>query len=529
MKQNPGKMVRLADSLRDKEHSDDRYKQMISEIDEYAIIFLNKEGIVETWNKGAQKIKQYEASEIIGKHFNTFYPESDKKAGLPQRLLKEAEDNGRVIREGWRVRKDGSKFWGSITLTAIHNRKGDVIGYAKITRDLTARRSAEDQLKQYAEELQLRNEALRKSEERFQKMVSEIQDYAIILLDRKGIIQNWNVGAERIKGYSSEEAIGRNFRIFYLPEDRDRKLPEQLIGEATLTGKALNEGWRVRKDGTTFWASIVITALHDRDGSVIGFSKVTRDLTDRKLAEDQIRKYTQELEQRNQELEQFAYISSHDLQEPLRKIHVFTDVIARNLHDEGTIQRYCEKIKISSARMLELIKSVLAYSQMSQVMQVEVTDLNEILQDVLGDFDESIAEKKARIISEKLPELPVNKLQIHQLFSNLIGNALKYNDKTPEIRISHKIVKRSEIDSDDYELNAERYTRISFSDNGIGFEQKYADTIFGMFQRLHAKHEFTGTGIGLAICKKIVMNHEGYITAESEPGKGTTFHVYLPT
>ena len=180
-------------------------------------------------------------------------------------------------------------------------------------RLLAEARQAEEQLRSFAWELEQRNETLRKSEERYHKMIAEIEDYAIILLDTNGNIQNWNTGAEKIKGYKAEEIIGKNFRIFYLPQDRDNKLPEKLLERVIREGKSAYEGWRVRKDGSTFWGSIVVTALHDDNGEVIGLSKVTRDLTEKKKAEDKMREYLAELENRNSELEQFAYIASHDL------------------------------------------------------------------------------------------------------------------------------------------------------------------------------------------------------------------------
>lgn len=520
--------ITVTDSLELLKQSEDRYHRMIAEIDEYAIILLSKEGIIQTWNKGAEKIKQYTESEAVGKHFEMFYLPEDRAAQLPSRLLTEAAETGRAIHEGWRMRKDRSRFWGSITLTAVHDNSGAVVGFSKVTRDLTDRKNAEEKLRIYAEELQARNEALLSSEERYHKMIAEVQDYAIILLSRNGEIENWNAGAERIKGYSAKEAIGRNFRIFYLPEDRARKLPEQLIGEATSNGKAVHEGWRIRKDGTRFWGSIVITALHGSDGSIIGFSKVTRDLTEKKVADDKIRDYAKALEVTNKELEQFAYVASHDLQEPLRKIQTFTEVIAENIRDEQLVNRYLEKIKSSSARMAQLVRAVLDYSRVPDDVTRAPVELRKVIKEVLSEMELVIDERGAKIKTSTLPMIQADETQMHQLFSNLIGNALKFCHRQPEITISSGLVDKKEIDAPPDWFHAEEYYQILVADNGIGFDQQFADKIFSMFQRLHAKHEYSGTGIGLAICRRIVENHGGYIQAKGESGKGATFIIYFP-
>ena len=394
---------------------------------------------------------------------------------------------------------------------------------------LAEARQAEEQLRSFAWELEQRNETLRKSEERYHKMIAEIEDYAIILLDTNGNIQNWNTGAEKIKGYKAEEIIGKNFRIFYLPQDRDNKLPEKLLERVIREGKSAYEGWRVRKDGSTFWGSIVVTALHDDNGEVIGLSKVTRDLTEKKKAEDKMREYLAELENRNSELEQFAYIASHDLQEPMRKIQTFTEVIERNLDDEVIVKRYFEKINTSARRMVELITSVLNYSRLSKERDLrEDADLNEVLAGIESDFELPIREKNAKIVYNGLPVLKAHPLQMHQLFSNLISNALKFSSGSPVITISSQKIAKEGMKSSPVVLTADQYLEIVVKDNGIGFEQEYENLIFSMFQRLHPRQEYAGTGIGLAICKKIMENHKGFMRAEGEPRKGSSFYLYFP-
>jgi PAS domain S-box-containing protein len=493
------------------------YKRMIEEVQDYAIILLNKEGFIINWNKGAQKIKGYMEREIVGKHFSIFYLNEDVRNNLPQTLLEQAEKTGRAAHEGWRKRKDGTRFWGSITITAIHNDNGSVIGFCKVTRDLTDKKIAEDKL--------------RMSEERYHQMIAEVQDYAIILLDPNGIIINWNTGAEQIKGYKASEAIGKRFNIFYTDEDRRNNLPDRLLKEAQERGKAVQEGWRMRKDGSRFWGTIVITALHNKEGHIIGFSKVTRDLTQQKIANDKIIAYTKELEIQNSDLEQFAYVASHDLQEPLRKIQTFSGLIQERYDDKEYVKKYFEKLDRSAKRMSELIKSLLNYSRLAKdkyLLQLSEVDLNEVIEDIKLDFELLIEEKQAIIVYEQLPAVPGNLIQLGQLFSNLISNSLKFTSNDPIIRISSSIVDREHIPAAPESLAEGQYYKIVVSDNGIGFKQKYNTIIFSLFQRLHGKHEYNGTGIGLALCKKIVENHKGYISAESEPGKGTRFNVYLP-
>jgi PAS domain S-box-containing protein len=493
------------------------YKKMVEEIQDYAIILMDEKGFIINWNKGAEKIKQYSEKEILGKHFSIFYLKEDLDTNLPQRLLETARTNGKADHEGWRKRKDGSKFWGSITITALHDDDNALIGFCKVTRDLSDKKLAEDRL--------------RLSEERYHQMIAEVQDYAIILLNPDGIIENWNMGAQQIKGYDASEVIGKRFDLFYTEEDRRNQLPDKLLKEARDTGKAVQEGWRVRKDGSKFWGTIVITALHNKDGAIIGFSKVTRDLTQQKLANDQIIAYTAELELQNSELEQFAYVASHDLQEPLRKIQTFAGLIQDNLDDKSFVKIYFEKLDRSAKRMAELVKSLLNYSRLAKDkihLQQTKINLTDILEEVKQDFELLIEEKKATIISEILPTVMGNRMQFVQLFSNLISNSLKFSKVDPLIKINSSIVTKDEIPDAPESLADRTYHRITFEDNGIGFEQQYHKLIFTLFQRLHAKLDYAGTGIGLSLCKKIVENHGGLITATSELGKGATFIVYLP-
>ena len=383
------------------------------------------------------------------------------------------------------------------------------------------------------------NEILKKSEERYHLMVEEVQDYAILYLNQHGIVENWNQGAAKIKGYTAQEIIGRNFSTFYTQKDRDNHLPETLLAQAASTGKALQEGWRVRKDGSLFWASVVITAVHNEDNEVIGYSKVTHDLTEKKKAEDRIKANAQELEQKNKELERmnaelqsFAYVSSHDLQEPLRKIKTFSSRLLekeeQNLSDSG--KDFLNRITNAVTRMQTLIDDILAYSRTNTVERIfENTNLEEIINEVKEDFKEIIAEKEAVIEVEATCKIKVIPFQFKQLMTNLIGNSLKFAkpEIPPYIHIKSYIINHSNIDNLHLIPN-QMYCHIIINDNGIGFEEAYKDRIFEVFQRLNGKSEYKGTGIGLAIVKKIVDNHNGIITASGVLNEGATFDIYIP-
>jgi PAS domain S-box-containing protein len=428
---------------------------------------------------------------------------------------------------------DNSIHWFRANGKVVYDKKSKPWRMFGTTLDITDQKTEAERLEMLVEwrtvKFKEQHEELKRSEEKYHKMVEEVQDYAIILLDKDGIVQNWNKGAEKIKQYREEEVLGRPFHIFYLPIDRVAGLPDKLLNEAVKNGRAVHEGWRLRKDQTRFWGSIAITALHDDNNNVIGFSKVTRDLTERKESEDRLRDYTQELESQNQELEQFAYVASHDLQEPLRKIQTFSEIIHKNLQNAEVVQKYLEKVDSSAKRMAELIKSVLNYSRLSKDGH-QTTDvaLDSILKNVTQDFELLIQEKNAVIESEPLPVVKGVSLHLHQLFANLIGNSLKFTVRNPVIKISSREVRRGQILNNPSSLKGTNYLEVVFSDNGIGFDQQFEKQIFTMFQRLHGKHEYSGTGIGLAICKKIMENHGGYITARSQEGKGATFYVYFP-
>ena len=360
-------------------------------------------------------------------------------------------------------------------------------------------------------------------------MIGEVEDYAILMLDRNGVIRNWNKGAEKIKGYTEDEAVGMHFRMFYRQEDREAGLPEQLIDRAAREGKAIHEGWRVRKDGTAFWGSVVITALHDTGGKVIGFSKVTRDLTERKQAEDRFLQYARRLEAQNKELNQFAYAAAHDMKEPLRKILMYYSAIMGENGEYSTEQRnvYLQKSADAARRMQRLIDDLLTFTKIAGTDQpFDRVDLNQVVAEVVAQYQDSIDALGAKISHDNLPVIKGIGFQLQQLFANLLSNSIKYRSKerTLIISITASRVRVPEM-ADVY--GSERFIKVEFRDNGIGFPPEMSEKIFDMFERLHSRDQYSGTGIGLAIVRRIMNNNRGFIRASGIPDKGSVFEIYF--
>lgn len=364
--------------------------------------------------------------------------------------------------------------------------------------------------------------------ERYINMVEEVADYAILLLDPNGIIRNWNQGAEKIKGYTAQEVIGKSFKIFYPEEDQARHLPEALIAEATKNGRAIHEGWRVRKDGTYFWGSVVITALHDQEQYIIGFTKVTRDLTEKKNAEESLKQQASDLAEQNKELQQFAYIASHDMKEPLRKIILYTSLLKEKITDViGEKERdHLDRVIHSAEKMQHLINDLLAYSRTSLHDDIySDVELNDIVSEVIDSHCDGLEALGGKISLGTFPVIRGISFQLRQLFDNLVNNAIKYRSykRRLHVRITADKVKSVEGGLP----NPNGYYRILIADNGIGFDMEFSKKIFDLFQRLDNADD-AGTGIGLAICQKIMQNHKGYIHANSLQDKGTTFGLYFP-
>lgn len=354
----------------------------------------------------------------------------------------------------------------------------------------------------------------KESDTTFLHMIDEVSDYAIILMSTEGEILSWNRGAKKIKGYNADEIIGKNFTVFYQQKDIKHDKPSMLKELALKHGRAQDEGWRKRKDGKLFWASVTITALHNEKGMVTGFSKVTRDLTERKLAEDAREEHLKSLEAKNNELEQFVYIATHDLQEPLTTITSLTDMLAKSYEKQldETGQQTIKYIQETTNRMNLFIKGLLDYGRIGKYAEMSVINTNRLLEEVRLDLGSAINKNNATLTIEDLPEIEGYEVELRLLFQNLISNALKFQNPAtaPEVIISA--------------ITKAKYWQFMVKDNGIGIDPEHLKRIFIIFQRLNERNKYTGTGIGLAHCRKIIELHNGKIWAESVPGEGSTFY-----
>ncbi|MEP7143224.1 MAG: PAS domain S-box protein [Ferruginibacter sp.] len=534
--------------------SEFRYRQLVEGL-QTAVYTTDAQGRIMLYNKAAADLWGREPE--IGKDLwcgsNKIYNNDGTDLAFDSSPMAVTLRGGRPVigEEIIIVRPDGGLSNVAPYPQPFFDENGKIIGAVNMLVDITENKRSELALRESEKELlqlntflekkvqertadlEIKNGELKKSEERYHKMIEEVEDYAIVLLDQNGIIQNWNKGAEKIKGYKEEEIVGKSFKVFYREEDRKNGLPEKLITEAREKGKAIHEGWRLRKDGSNFWGSIVITALHNTENDIVGFSKVTRDLTERKRSEDKLIEYTRQLEFQNKELDQFAYVSSHDMKEPLRKISFYNNYIVENPSNrlDEKSNEYLRRSVGAVKRMSDLIEALLAYSKTnSAVENFKKTDLNEILKDTLFLYEEVIEESGVEIEVGQLPVIQAIPFQLKQLFDNLVNNAIRYRhpDRMPVIKICCVLVTGAEIKSREADPWIQYY-KISVTDNGIGFEAQYADKIFEIFQRLGNQSGGEGSGIGLAICKKIVQNHHGFIIASGKKNEGARLDIYIPS
>ena len=368
-------------------------------------------------------------------------------------------------------------------------------------------------------------EESRLSEEQFQLMVDGVKDYAIFMLDQAGNVVSWNTGAERIKGYRADEIVGHHFSCFYPPEDIESEKPDRELESAAKDGRFEDEGWRLRKDGSRFWASVVITALRDASGSLRGFAKVSRDITARKEAEaaekkrEALEQRAMELKRSRDELQQFAYIAAHDLQEPLRMVTSYTQLLARRY--KGRLDTDADEF-VSFAvdgahRMQLLIQGLLAYCRVATTgTDLCETSSTAALERALEKLRGAIEDSGAVVTHDPLPTVTADGVQLTQLFENIVGNAIKFHGvDLPRVHVSSK-------------RNGDGEWIFSVRDNGIGIDSQYFERIFVMYQRLHGRDEFPGTGMGLTVCKKVAERHNGRMWVESSLGNGSTFYLALP-
>ena len=491
--------------------SGDPFKLLVQSIVDYAIYMLDPNGFVTSWNAGAERIKGFATEEVIGKHFSIFYTDEDRDAGRPEQVLETARREGRFAGEGWRVRKDGTRFWANVVVDRITAEDGKLIGFAKITRDMTQQREAQ--------------QALLEAEARFRILVQGVTDYAIFMLDPEGRITNWNSGAQRIKGYSPGEIVGEHFSRFYTPEDTASGTPTRAIETARETGRYEAEGWRMRKDGTRFWASVVIDAIRDEAGELIGFAKITRDMTEKREAQLRLEQSREQLF-RSQKMEALGQLTgglAHDFNNLLTAILGACELASRNANDPEKLRRMLDGVRSSAQRGATLTRQLLAFAR-AQPLELEQIDLREFFGEVTTLIRPSLRSNIEVIIelSDQLRPVDADAGALELAILNLAFNA---RDAMPDGG-SLKISAHNEVLTGTPDGLRGEHVVVRVADTGTGMSAEVAERVFEPFFTTKSFGE--GTGLGLSQVFGFVKQIGGAMTVESELGNGTLFTMYLP-
>ncbi|HXS48493.1 MAG TPA: PAS domain S-box protein [Sphingomicrobium sp.] len=489
----------------------DPFKLLVQSIVDYAIYMLDPNGFVTSWNSGAERIKGFQTEEIVGKHFSTFYTEEDRAAGMPKKVLDTARKTGKFEGEGWRVRKDGTRFWASVVVDRINDEKGKLLGFAKITRDMTEAREAQ--------------EALLQAERGFRLLVQGVTDYAIFMLDPNGKVANWNAGAQRIKGYTPEEIVGEHFSRFYMPEEREAGVPDRALETARKVGRYEAEGWRVRKDGTRFWASVVLDSIRDEDGTLIGFAKITRDMTEKREAQLRLDESREQLF-RSQKMEALGQLTgglAHDFNNLLTAILGACELGLRNIDDSEKVTRMLEGVRGSAQRGASLTKQLLAFAR-AQPLEIRQIDLKQFFADVTTLVRPSLRSDIEVVteISDQLWPIDADAGALELALLNLAFNARDAMKHGGTLKISaHNEV----LDGKPEGLRGEHVV-LKASDTGSGMPPEVMDRVFEPFFTTKTFGE--GTGLGLSQVFGFAKQLGGAVVVDSEIDKGSTFTLYLP-
>jgi PAS domain S-box-containing protein len=488
---------------------------LVHSVVDYAIFALDRDGFVRTWNPGAERLKGYTRDEIVGQHFGVFYPEVDLQAGKPELELALASAEGSFEDEGWRIRKDGSRIWANVVITAIRDADGNLEGFGKVTRDLTERKRGED--------------ALRESEERFSLLITSVADYAIFLLEPDGTVASWNLGAERLKGYRPDEIIGRHFSNFYTQEDRRNGLPESALVEAVEKGRWENEGWRVRRDGTRFWANVVITALRGADGSHRGFAKVTRDLSDRKRNEDALRGVLdreRETANRLRELDRLKSdliaVVAHDLRGPVGVVQSVLQMATEEWDSTAEVDRrdLVERAHRRIERLAVFVDDVFDAARIDTgelVVATEPFDIVAIADQVVADARVASPDRtfELEVGSTTAGSVLGDPQRTWQILANLVSNAVKFSPGGSTVTIAVRAA------GDDVVL--------AVTDDGPGVPEEQRELLFQRFGRLPQSATTPGAGLGLYIARSLAEAQAGTLAVTAEdPARGATFTLTLP-
>ncbi len=490
-----------------------RYRLLVEAVTDYAIYMLDASGIVTTWNPGAQRFKGYAANEIIGQHFSRFYTEEDRKTGLPSRALETAEREGKFEAEGWRVRKDGSRFWAYVVIDPIRDRAGQIIGFAKITRDLTERKAAE--------------QVLHRSEEQFRLLVQGVSDYAIYLLDLEGNITSWNLGAQRIKGYFANEIIGQHFSRFYTDEDRAAGLPQVALETVRKQGRFEKEAWRVRKDGSRFWAHVIIDPIRDDEGNAIGYAKITRDITERRKAEEELQK-AREFTLQAQKLEAIGQLTggiAHDFNNLLMAVLGSLELLRKRLPDDPKSIALLENAAQGAQRGTTLTKRMLAFAR-NYEMKKEAIDIPTLVHGMKELVERSMGPSFNMEIRFPLSLNPVE-ADANQLELALLNLSLNARDAMADGGDIILAAREENISAGHRSgLKAGRYIRLSVTDTGEGMDQ---ETLLKATEPFFTtKGVGKGTGLGLSMVHGFAEQSGGRLILHSQKGAGTTAELLLP-
>ncbi len=487
-----------------------RFRMLVDAITDYAIYMLDPDGTITSWNPGARRFKGYEESEIIGENFSRFFTEEDRKAGLPKRALETAEREGKFESEGWRVRKDGGKFWAYAVIDPIRDSTGRLIGFAKITRDLTERRQAEL--------------TLRESQEQFRLLVQGVTDYAIFMLSPKGYVSSWNSGAQRIKGYKPEEIIGQHFSRFYTEEDQKAGLPQQALETATRDGRFEREGWRVRKDGTQFFAHVLIDAIYNPDGSILGFAKITRDITERMNTARSLEEAREALLQ-SQKMEAIGHLTggiAHDFNNLLMAIQGSLELLQRRLpRSDPKVAQLIDNALQGTRRGSALTQRMLAFAR-RQELKLTSLDVRDVVQRMTNLLQSSLG-PSIRVETHFPPELPEVNADANQLELALLNLAINGRDAMPK---GGTIAIGATAQADVPGLKAGNYLRVSVSDTGTGMDDATLRRAMEPF--FTTKGVGKGTGLGLPMVHGMAEQSGGKLRLKSKLGEGTIAELYLP-
>lgn len=490
-----------------------RFRLLIDAVVDYAIYMIDPDGIITSWNAGARRFKGYEEAEILGQHFSRFYTDEDRQAGLPQRALDTAIREGRFEGEGWRVRKDGTHFWSHVVIDPIRDPSGRLLGFAKITRDLTDRKMAEETLKQ--------------SEQQFRLLVQSVTDYAIYMLAPDGRVTNWNPGAQRIKGYTPEEVIGQHFSMFYTPEDREAGEPLRTLDVAVREGRFENKGWRLRKDGTRFFAHVVVDPIWGDTGTLLGFAKITRDITEAAQAQQALEQTREALfqAQKMQAIGQLSGGIAHDFNNLLTVILGNLEIVRKRMPDDPRMTRLLDNAVQGALRGVSLTQRMLAFAR-RQELKAEAVEIPKLVGGITGLLRSSLGPTvkiETRFTPEPEPVLAdVNQLELAVL--NLATNARDAmpNGGTIVLGTRTEVV----LDHPHSSLVAGRYVCFSITDTGEGMDDATLSSAMDPF--FTTKGVGKGTGLGLSMVHGFIEQMGGRFLLKSEKDKGTTAELWLP-